>query len=259
MPYSSDVIVSTGTCVEIASIKLGKFAPEPYVLTVGTAGTEGDRTIELAADKDMEIRDGHRIDFADGSYAVVAMDRTVSDDVLAIGTSNTLVPIQPLATGVASGTTAVTKFRDQSFDTLSVIDLPYIFAYRLCLGVTDAAATPTAESVDTTNYKSGFGASTTMVGNVLKTTVNMNRTLRDRAYRTVIDPVVHDTSGLRINKLIWMKLTESDGTVYEGPCRAMQNGKGNQNRQAMTATIDFTIEGDSYSHIPSELALFNMN
>ena len=228
--------------------------------TVGDPGTEGDQTIELAADKAMEIRDGHRIDFADGSYAVVAMDRTVSDDVFTIGTSNVLVPIQPLAAAVTEGTTAVTKFRDQSFDTLAVVDLPYVFAYRLLLGVTDAAATPTAESVASTNYKSGFGASTTMVGNVCKTVISLNMALLDRAYRTVLDPVIHDTSGKRINKLVWKKVTESDGTVYEGPCRAMQTGKGNQNRQLTTATVELTIEGNSYSYIPpaSEMAAFNI-
>lgn len=258
MPYSSDFIVATGTCVEIAPIELSKFAPEPYVLTIRTAGTQGDRSVELAADKAMDIRDGQRLDFADGSYAVVAMDRTVSDDVFSIGTENTIVPVQPLAGAISQDTIAVTKFRDQSFEVLAVSDLPYVFAYRLCLGVTDGAATPTVESVDTTNFKSGYGASTTMVGNVLTTTVSMNRALRDRSYREVIDPVIHDTSGHRINQLVWMKLTESDGTVYEGPCRVTPSGKANANRQAMTGTIEFKVEGNSYSYIPSELALFNI-
>lgn len=259
MPYSEDNIVATGSRIEVAAIAFGSKAPARFVVTVGTAGAENDTTLELSADVEMEIRDGHRIDFADGSYAIVALPITSTADIFTITTTPVAVPVQPLAGAVTTATTAVTKYRDMGFENKAVDNLPYIFPYRLILGPTNISTVPTSETVDATDLNSGFGVNTTIVGNRVETSIDLNRKYRDRGFREVIDPIVHDLQGNDIQRLVWKRVTEADGTVYEGPTRCVLSGKSNSSRQLMTSSLTLTFEGSSYSYIPSELALYGLS
>lgn len=258
MPYSQDIVVATGSTFEIAPIAFGSVEPERFVLTVGTAGVADDATLQLSADKQMNIRDGQRIDFVDGSYAIVAVTNT--SDIFTIGTTPVSVPVQPLAGAVTAGTTAITKFRDMGFENKAIANRPYIYQYRLLLGTTDMSTVPTTATVDGTDLNSGYGANTAVVGNNVVATVNFNRKYNDRAFREVLDNICHDLEGTDIQRLVWIKATEGDGSVYEGPCRAALTGKSNASRQIQTATGTFSIEGNSYSYIPrqSELTLFSL-
>ena len=257
MPFSDEVVIGTGTRIDIAQIVPGQRAPAQFVLTVGTAGTQGATTLQMSADNEFKVADGERIDFADGTHCIVAIPTGSNpEDLFTIGTTATAVPVQPLASAVTSGTTAVTKFQDMSFATKAVANLPYVYQMRRVLGLTEASPTPTSEVVNATSMSSGFGAATAVVGIDMQITATMNQTKQHRAYHEIIGLKVHDTGGEDLQSLIWVRFLGSDGTRYEGPSRVSVSGSSSANRAVSTLSLTFTMEGENWSYISGDEEFF---
>jgi hypothetical protein len=228
--------VSAGTILKIGNIPAGGNTPTQYTITVGTQIAANAVTASLTANASVTLQHEDVLTFGGTKITINIPDGSGLTDSITIGTTATSVPIKAAPAQVAANATAL------------------IYELRQVLGITDAAPSLQPQTVDTTDMKSGFGQSNVVVG--------VNRTIQcsgfrvegDRAMYEVVMPYL--TNDLTIRELLWAELTLPNGDFHAGPCRITDGGAQNQVRNPLQYNFTLTFEGNAYTYVAGDAALF---
>lgn len=213
MPLPTATIDNQGTIVEVQLLPLGSRTPTNYTITMGaTAAPAGATTLTVAALPTF-LQSETRLTFGATTAILV-------NDANAAATSLT---VEPLTGAIAAAATSIT-----------------IAALQL-LGVTDASVNASSNTVDTSNFKSGYGMESKVTGLDRTVSVSLNQIQGDRALDTIIKPIIYnDAFAMRE---VFARITCPNGEKYEGAAIVRNVNQPKQMRDISKMTLEFQFQG----------------
>jgi hypothetical protein len=236
-------ILSNGTLVHLAAVPAGLTTPTPYTLTVAASASAGATSISVTSSATgLSLQHGSPIYLSDGTTSVIAYvnNTTSGDDLTAVGTSATTVPVRPLSGALTTSHTAVA------------------YNLRRLFGVKNASVPMSPESEDTRAMEDGIGVSQGITGVNRQATFSGQTKTGDRAIHEILRPYL--TSDTNIRGFLWVDVLFPHGAHASGLVR-MTGGNGFLNAQVsqhLTYDMQFTFQGDNgfFYENPTEAALF---
>ena len=129
-----------------------------------------------------------------------------------------------------------------------------MFAFREVLGITELSPSPSLQTVDTTDMRSGFGNSLLPVGVDRSVTINGQKVSGDRAFYEIINPYLHNDTTIR--QFLYARATLANGDIAEGIGRLTTSSMSNAVRNVFSYNLSFNFEGNNYQFTDGDTNLF---
>jgi Phage tail tube protein len=221
--YPSEVILTEGTKLDLGWLIQGTRVPVTYTLTVDSTSSD---SAELTSNIDnLLLQAGTKLDF-NGEVVTVAADVVVDQTIATIVQFS-----KPFITPIAVGATAETK------------------ALMTVLGLKEASPQGQTQTVDVSNFLSGFGQENVVTG--------VNRTLTcsgfvikgDRATDRIIKQLILNDEKAR--REVYAELNLPSGERYEGAAKIENYNTTTNVRNVQEFSFSLMFQGASFVHTPA--------
>jgi Phage tail tube protein len=226
--YPSEVILTEGTKLDLGWLIQGTRVPVVYTLTVGTAAVAGDTQLLITSNVDnVLIQAGTKLVY--GSETIVANADALIDQTV----PTPLLLNKPLVGAIAAAATTTTK------------------ALLTVLGLKEASPQGQTQTVDVSNFLSGFGQENVVTG--------INRTLTcsgfvikgDRATDRIIKQLILNDEKAR--REVYAELNLPSGERYEGAAKIENYNTTTNVRNVQEFSFSLMFQGASFAHTPATI------
>ena len=241
MAFPINKVVSAGTLLKIGRIAGTGNTPKTYTLTATAAAAIGATSITVSSPLAVFIQHEDLLSFGTTNPSEAVLDvpdaEGLADGIQIPANTPTVLPVRPLAQAIVASATAQT------------------YALRQLLGITTASPTEQPQTTDTTDMKSGFGQSNTVVGVNRMVSAQGFRVPGDRAMYEIVEPFL--TNDDRIRELLWAELYLPNGDTRKGPVRITNSSGTNQVRNPLQYSVDLTFQGNLFQFVAGDKKIFD--
>lgn len=215
MPLPTKVIANQGTIVQVILLPDGVREAPSYRITFTSGGAVGATTISVQATPV----------FLQADLRLIVGTRSVvlADDAPAGSTS---LNVLPLANAITIGEFANTQ------------------APLQLLGVTDASINSSTNTVDTSNFKSGYGMESKTTGVDRTVSVSLNQIDGDRALDTIIKRILFNDALAEREVYAWIFRPNSES--YRGAAQVRNVNQPTAMRDIAKMTFELQFQGKSF-------------
>lgn len=224
--YPTQVVVTEGVKLDIGWLSLNSRTPQSYILTADAAAAINDEEIAVTSSIDnLLIQAGTKLTF--GSQTVqVAIDAVVDS-----ATATTLVLANPLTAAIAAADEAETK------------------ALLTVLGLTEGSPNAESQTVDKTNFLSGFGQEMVVTGLNRTVQCSGNTVIGCRATDRILKQVSMNDEKAR--REIYAELNMPSGERFEGAAIVQSYNTTVGLRDIQKYSFQLVFQGLSFKHTPA--------
>jgi Phage tail tube protein len=228
--YPSEVILTEGTKLDLGWLQTGTRVPVTYALSVVSTATAGSTQVSLQSvsfsPSNILIQAGTVLPFVTGTIVVA------QDVIFTQAETSTLVSIsKPLSAPLSASDLAQTK------------------ALLTVLGLKEASPQGQTQTVDVSNFLSGFGQENVVTG--------VNRTLTcsgfvikgDRATDRIIKQLILNDEKAR--REVYAELNLPSGERYEGAAKIENYNTTTNVRNVQEFSFSLMFQGASFVHTPA--------
>lgn len=219
MPLPTKTIANQGTIVELIMLPDGVRVPTLRTLTLTSGAAIGATSLSIAT---LPTSLGSESKLKFGSTNVVLTDGAQFQA--------TSLAIEPLTAVLATGATATT------------------LGLRQLLGVTDSSINSSTNTVDVSNFKSGYGMESKTTGVDRTVSVSLNQIDGDFALDRIIKPILFDDAFAE--REVYVQITRPNGEKYEGAAQVRNVNQPTAMRDVAKMTLEFQFQGKSFKFTP---------
>lgn len=224
--YPSAVVITEGVKLDIGWLAQGSRIPTDYTIETDAAAVVGDDQISVTSSTDdLLLQAGSRLLF--GTQTLV-----VANDVVVDSATPTILDLRdPLTAAIAANATAQTK------------------ALLTVLGLTEASPNNESQTVDATNFLSGFGQEMVVTGLNRTIQCSGNVIVGCRATDRIIKQIAMNDE--RARREIWAELIMPSGEKFEGASIFQSYNTTVGIRDIQKFSFQVVFQGSSYKHTPA--------